>query len=173
MKNSLVIVILLTVVIVGGFVLFGKNKTTNNNLNLPSAPPVDDVYNPPSQEPSANNQNNQPPAQTGGVIPETKTVVYSDSGFSPSSLTIKVGDTVTFVNQSLKSVWPASAMHPTHKVYPGSGIEKCGTSEESKIFDACRGIAPGASWSFKFGSAGSWGYHDHLDASKFGKIIVQ
>lgn len=79
-----------------------------------------------------------------------KTVVFTDSGFSP-----------------------ASAMRPTHKVYPGSDIEKCGTAEESKIFDACRAIPAGGSWFFTFNEAGSWDYHDHLDAKNFGKIIVE
>lgn len=164
MKNSLIVVILLAVVIVGGFVLFGKNKTTTNNFDLSGAPSANTETPPASQE---------PPVQTGGIIPEMKSVVYSDTGFLPSPLTIKVGDIVTFINQSSKSVWPASAMHPTHKVYPGSDIEKCGTAEEVEIFDACRGIPPGGSWSFKFDSVGSWGYHDHLDVTKFGKIIVE
>ncbi len=104
---------------------------------------------------------------------ETNTIVFTDSGFSPAALTVRVGDTVVFENQSSVDFWPASAMHPTHKVYPGSDIEKCGTAEEAGIFDACRAIPAGGSWSFTFGEAGNWNYHNHLNAGNFGKIIVE
>lgn len=100
------------------------------------------------------------------------TITYTDSGFSPVSIPVKKGTVVVFKNESSKNMWPASAMHPTHKVYPGSGIEKCGMAEEANIFDACRGIQLGGSWSFKFVNVGTWKYHDHLDATKFGTIVV-
>ena len=64
-------------------------------------------------------------------------------------------------------------MHPTHKVYPGSDIEKCGTAEESNIFDACRGLKEGESYEFTFNEKGSWRYHDHLNIKNTGSIIVE
>lgn len=97
-------------------------------------------------------------------------IEMSSSGFSPSSITIKKGDTVTFKTVDSGSYWPASAVHPTHTVYPGSGIDKCGTG--AQIFDACGGIGEGQSWSFTFNEVGSWNYHNHLNPSNFGKIIV-
>ena len=105
--------------------------------------------------------------------PSTKTIEITALGFSPSPLTISAGDTVIFLNKDTANHWPASAMHPTHTVYPGSGIEKCGTSEQSSIFDACKGLKQGESFSFTFNQKGSWSYHDHLILGKFGKIIVQ
>ena len=103
------------------------------------------------------------------------TVVYSDEGYNPKELTIKKGDTVTFRNESSRETWPASAMHPSHTSYPGSAYAKCfdGTSDKSKLFDACRGLTQGEEWSFVFGEAGEWFYHDHNMADMFGKIIVQ
>ena len=100
-------------------------------------------------------------------------VVYSDEGYTPKELTIKKGDRVTFRNESARDSWPASAMHPSHTAYPGSSIGKCGTAEESQIFDACRGLKQGEEWSFVFDEVGTWGYHNHLNSSMFGKIIVQ
>ncbi|KKS80182.1 MAG: Plastocyanin [Candidatus Woesebacteria bacterium GW2011_GWC1_43_10b] len=100
-------------------------------------------------------------------------ITFTESGFAPSPLTIKVGETVKFVNNSESDFWVASAMHPTHKAYPGSDIDKCGTAEEDNIFDACGGIAPGGSWEFIFNEVGEWGYHDHLKANFFGKVIVE
>lgn len=107
------------------------------------------------------------------VVVSNNVVTYLDSGFSPSTLTIKAGERVTFRNESSRAFWPASAVHPTHKVYPGSDIQKCGTAEERQIFDACRGIEPGSEWSFKFDNVGTWKYHDHLNASKTGTIVVE
>jgi plastocyanin len=101
------------------------------------------------------------------------TIEITSSGFSPSTLTVTTGDTVTFTNRDSSPHWPASNVHPTHTVYPGSGITKCGTAEESGIFDACRGLAQGESWSFTFNEKGTWSYHDHLHPSLGGKIIVQ
>ena len=105
--------------------------------------------------------------------PQTYTVEITSSGFSPKELTIKNGDTVTWVNKDSKGHWPASAMHPTHTVYPGSNIEKCSTADEPNLFDSCRDIPAGESWSFTFNEAGSWGYHDHSHTGLYGKIIVQ
>lgn len=100
-------------------------------------------------------------------------VAYTNSGFSPSSVTINVGDTVRFVNESGRSFWPASAFHPTHTAYPGSDINKCDTGEALNIFDACEALASGASYSFAFTEKGSWNYHDHLNASRFGSVVVK
>jgi|SRR3989344_6392860 len=113
----------------------------------------------------------------GAVGPEMVavggTVTYTDEGFSPSPLTIKVGESVEFKNVSSRETWPASAMHPEHTVYPGTDIKKCGTDDSTQMFDACGGVVPGGSWTFTFNEKGEWGYHDHLNAKYFGKIVVQ
>ena len=100
-------------------------------------------------------------------------VVYSDEGYTPKELTIKKGDRVTFRNESARETWPASAMHPSHTVYPGSSIQKCESEEMMHIFDACIGLEEGEEWSFVFEEPGEWFYHDHLKPDMFGKIIVQ
>ncbi len=104
--------------------------------------------------------------------PELYTIKITPSGFSPKNLEINKGDIVLFLNEGSSSSWPASSVHPIHTVYPGSGISKCGTVEEENIFDACKGLANGESYSFTFNEIGTWGYHDHLIPSKNGKIIV-
>ena len=122
---------------------------------------------------SGDKEKNAGGAIDSGVSPNATTVTYTDSGFSPQTATINVGDTVTFVNGSSSVMWPASAIHPTHTIYPGSSRSKCGTAQEARIFDACRSVAPGDSWSFAFEEAGEWGYHNHLRANHKGTIIVQ
>lgn len=111
------------------------------------------------------------PVSAGGpaeVVPSAQHIVqYDGSVFSPKTVTVKKGETVTFVNNGKNSMWVASAMHPTHTVYPTKG--GCLGS----TFDACRGYGTGSSWEFTFDEVGSWGYHDHLNASAWGKVVVE
>lgn len=97
------------------------------------------------------------------------TVLYSLNGFSPATLEIPRGATVMFKNESGSPLWVASAMHPTHSVYPQKSPDDCLGSS----FDACAGVPHGASWPFTFNEIGSWNYHDHLHANKWGTIIVK
>lgn len=97
-------------------------------------------------------------------------IMYGDDGFEPTTITINRGQTVRWMNQSGGDMWVASAMHPTHSMYPGSDIEKCGTDEEPGIFDQCEN---GAVFEFTFNEAGEWGYHNHSRATHSGKVIVQ
>ena len=85
---------------------------------------------------------------------------------------INKGDIVLFLNEGSSKSWPASDVHPTHTVYPNSGISKCGTVEEENIFDACKGLANGESYSFTFNEIGTWTYHDHLKPYVGGTIVV-
>lgn len=110
----------------------------------------------------------QPNTTTTGLATSTgNTVTFTDSGFSPSTLIVKKGDTVTFKNNASNSVWVASNPHPLHNGYPTTG--GC----VSSTFDSCQNIAPGSSWSFTFDIVGSWGYHNHLNPSEGGTIKVQ
>lgn len=101
------------------------------------------------------------------ATPSEKIVDITSSGFSPRVLTINVGDTVKFVNQDSKAHWPASAIHPTHKLYPEGG--GCIGSK----FDACQSIGQGESYSFTFNIAGNWDYHDHVNPALTGTIVVR
>ena len=91
--------------------------------------------------------------------PPPKTVTISGSGFSPSLITINVGDTVKWVNNDSKAHEPASNDHPSHEIY--------------SAFDSDPGIGAGSSWSFKFNNTGTWYYHDHRSSSKTGVVVVQ
>ncbi|MEK6872599.1 MAG: hypothetical protein AABW90_01135 [Nanoarchaeota archaeon] len=106
---------------------------------------------------------------------ETKenVVEITSSGFFPQSLTISQGKEITFINKDSGLSWPASAVHTEHRAYPGSDISKCNTSEKNKIFDACGGLKNGESYSFTFNEKGSWRYHDHLNPSSTGVIVVE
>ncbi|MBI3046336.1 MAG: cupredoxin domain-containing protein [Candidatus Harrisonbacteria bacterium] len=142
MNKTIITIVAVAIIAAGGYFLLRSAYQP--------APPVSQL---PSQQPTAQ--------------PLTNTVTYTDSGFSPSALTIKKGGTVTFKNESSKTMWTASAIHPTHTLYPATG--GC----ISSAFDACKGIQPGDSWPFKFDIAGTWKYHNHLNPGDTGTIIVE
>lgn len=107
---------------------------------------------------------------TGNVVEITS------SGFEPKELTINQGEAVTFINKDIESHWPASDNHPTHTIYPGSDITICfngSIEEKSKIFDSCRGLEQGETYSFTFDEIGSWVYHDHKQSDLVGTIVVK
>lgn len=87
------------------------------------------------------------------------TVTYTDEGFSPATVEVASGTEVVFVNNSTNPFWPASAPHPAHTDLEG--------------FDAKAPVALGETYSFVFEKVGSWGFHNHLDSKKFGKVVVK
>jgi plastocyanin len=105
------------------------------------------------------------------TTPMTATITYNGTSYSPSTVTIKKGGTVTWVNSSGGQMWVASAQHPTHTVYSGTNRTAHCPDPENNDFDQCAGST--GDFSFKFDKAGSWGYHDHINASAFGKVVVE
>lgn len=101
--------------------------------------------------------------------PEPVQVEYTDQGFAPKEISIKQGDTVKFINKSSGQMWVASATHPTHTVYSGTSREKHCPDVKVEAFDQC---SAGKEFSFTFSKAGTWNYHNHLNASQFGKVAV-
>lgn len=101
--------------------------------------------------PAANELETDPNSATG----ITKVVEYTDNGFRPSKVIIAIGDTIRFTNVGSDGMWVASDNHPTHDLLPE--------------FDQ-GGV--GQSYSFTFTEAGSWGFHNHLNASETGFIEV-
>lgn len=162
MNTKNVVIWLVVIVLVIGSVYY----LSRGNSNVPATPPT------------MANQNGTAPKSTDASAPApvvTNKVEVTANGFSPSAIKVKAGDTVTWTNNDSVPHWPASAAHPTHTVYPGSGIEKCGTAAQSGIFDACKGLATGESFSFKFDQVGTWKYHDHVKpaAPFFGSVTVE
>lgn len=100
------------------------------------------------------------------------TVTYTDSGFSPSSITIKVGGAVTWVNNASDAMWVASNIHPTHTLYSGTTLSQHCPDATNSAFDSCKSIASSSSWSFKFDKTGTWKYHNHLDPGETGNVTV-
>jgi len=99
-----------------------------------------------------------PGGETPGANIQVVEVDFNGSSFAPNTVTIHQNDYVFFKNKSTVDFWPASNPHPTHTDYPG--------------FDAGKPIPPGGEYKFQFTKIGSWGYHDHLDPSIGGTVVV-
>jgi len=110
----------------------------------------------------------------GNVIAGSKenVIEITSDGFIPNSVEINAGDKVTWISKIESESWPASAMHDSEGSFSGSkacvseGVAKKGA------FDSCSGLKKGENWSFIFEQKGAWNYHDHLQAGKYGKVIV-
>ncbi|MBI5733145.1 hypothetical protein HY967_04340 [Candidatus Jorgensenbacteria bacterium] len=177
-KNTLrlvIIIAVLVVVVIGVVALQSKPGGTDLSVR-PSEPVVQPTPVKPTPAPAPTPTQTTPetpkgPANQTPSAPhnpgEDIEVIFTDAGFAPQTLTVKMGKVVTFKNLGSVQVWPASAFHPTHEIYPTTG--GCLGS----TFDACRGINSGESWSFKFDVAGNWKYHDHLNPSRSGTIVVE
>lgn len=110
-----------------------------------------------------------------GVTTGTPTVItYTDSGFSPKSVTVKVGTTVRFVNNSSHGMWVASNNHPTHTQYDGTSVaQHCAAGADTNGgFDECTAIQPQSVYSFTFAKTGTFMYHNHVSASDTGTVVV-
>ena len=95
-------------------------------------------------------------------VESAASVTFSDSGVSPSTVTIKFGESLTWVNNSSKSVQVGSANHPTHTL-----------NKELTNGEFVTDLAPGASATVTLVKKGTWGYHNHLDPSVTGKVVVE
>ncbi|MEK7531493.1 MAG: hypothetical protein AAB545_00990 [Patescibacteria group bacterium] len=88
--------------------------------------------------------------------PKTLAVTYTDSGFTPNTLEIHVGDSVTFAKEGLKVMWVASAPHPVHTDFPAFDQKKTGDS-----------------YTFTFTKIGTFKYHNHVAPGNNGIITVK
>jgi plastocyanin len=141
--------IALLVIVIGGLV--GWYYFKGGVSMTPKQPATQVTESTPSQEQSTE-------SATGTVTQGKVTVVYNDNGFSPAKITVKKGTTVAFENKSSGSMWVASDVHPTHQLLPG--------------FDAKKGISSGAAYEYTFVKVGTWTYHNHLQPTQVGTVIV-
>ncbi|MEX1113189.1 MAG: cupredoxin domain-containing protein, partial [Patescibacteria group bacterium] len=98
------------------------------------------------------------PETAASAAPQSVSVTLRDGAFSPDEVTIEAGQSVVFVNESGASAVIASDPHPTHTDL---------RSLESGTLES------GASYLFVFNERGNWGFHNHLEPSQTGTVIVQ
>jgi len=153
MSNSVktILAIVVLVLIGGGLFLAASSKTNNSNSGN-KAPSTH------STTTDATKTQTQKSTTTPNAAAAADTITYDGSSFSPSSLTVKVGDAIEITNQSSASLAFNSDQHPTHTDEPELNV---GT------------IDAGQTKTFNVTKAGSWGYHNHLNPSQKGMIVAQ
>lgn len=140
---------------------FSQSKRADEQSQKPQSQPEQ----PNQEKKKTGNAPGQTPQYSGEpgidnpVQPEVRQVDMTASGFSPATITIKKGDYIQFVNKDSDTHWPASNPHPVHDGYPG--------------FDAKKALRQNEKYRFQFTRTGTWGYHDHLNPSKSGTVIVE
>lgn len=90
------------------------------------------------------------------------TVTFSDSGVDFATVTVKSGGTVTWTNSGSNTIAVASNPHPTHT-----------DNQELTNGQSTLQLTPGASATVTLSKKGTWGYHNHLDLSVGGKVVVE
>lgn len=145
MNNKILIGVIIVVIIIGGAVVLLNNKAqTSTSTNAPTS--------------STGSTNNQAGPSSTANQGQTTVTLTADDGFSPSTLTIKAGTKVTWVNNSGEDATINSNPHPTHTDYPPLNLGA---------------FSNGQSLSLTFDKPGTYGYHNHFNPSQKGTIIVQ
>lgn len=161
MKSWLWLVFLVVVILVV-FAVMAAVKPKTAEAPLATEEPLSEETSPGGQ-PIQLAPSESPEVSSSPTVSEspaaTTTISISDTGFTPAKIVVKAGTTVTFMNNGQALHRPASNPHPTHTDLAG--------------FDAQKGLATGESYSFTFTKVGTWGYHDHLNTSMAGSVVVQ
>lgn len=171
MNRIVKFVIILIVIVLGGYFLLRGSQTEapSENIGVPNEEPNM------SSEPNMSVESGMPIMGNNKVVEKQvmKLITYTNGGYSPSTLNIQIGDTVTFQNDSSEAMWSASGMHPTHTLYSGTSRSNHCPDLNNTSFDACKGYLPGTAWSFTFTKVGTWKYHNHLNPTFLGTIVVE
>ncbi len=162
MKTSKIVWIVVAVLVIGALLYFYKGSSTSvvNTVAINKGSPVVTTEIPSTSSSS----------KLAEIPPMTVNVVYGPNGFSPSTVVISKGSKVTFTNKGGDEMWVASNPHPTHEGYSGTTKDKHCPDTTGTAFDQC---SAGATYSFTFEKVGTWGYHNHGNASDKGTIIVK
>ena len=138
--NKKIAMIIAAVVVFGGGGIVILNKKTDNTSKTSDAQSSPATTNTPVQAKQA-----------------AATITYSNSGFSPSTTTVKSGDLVSISNTSSTSLQLDSDPHPAHTDNSDLNV---GT------------IKPGQSKTFTVTKTGTFGFHNHLNSNNTGSITI-
>ena len=145
--NKILLAVAAVVVLLGGFLLL-----TNNTKNS-----VTQTQTTTTQPTAAQASPTVNPTEAMMMEEETIVTLTAD-GFSPSTITVKTGTKVTWTNKTGGPATVDSDPHPVHTLWPFLNL---GT------------FANGSTVSVTFDKAGTYTYHNHLNSSQKGTVVVQ
>ena len=166
MQKQILWAIVIVIVLGGAYLLWANSGTSAPAPQQAEGTPTGAT----SESPAANEQaGTGATASTGTNAGTSAAVTYDGSSFSPSTVTIKKGDTVTFTSTG-GSMWVATGPHPAHTGYGGTDLQTHCAAGAAPSFDQC-GV--GATYTFTFDKSGTWPYHNHRNPGAFGKVVVE
>ncbi len=171
--NNTVKGILVAIIIIGGIalvvMLVMRNSDEEESPANTQAPVEENRNEELPNSPSDSASTSEPSGNERDVAAE---VTYRNGEFSPQEVTIDQGETVRFVNEGNDDMWVGSDQHPTHTEYDGTSTnEHCENGDAvGGAFDQCR---VGETYTFTFEKTGEWEYHNHVNASAGGMVIVE
>jgi len=142
---------ILLVVVIAGALLFVNNANRQQSSSVNPTPQASETTISPTSSPSASPTNGQ-------AIENETTVVLGNSGFTPATVTIKVGEKVVWKNESGEPATVSSDPHPVHTNYPPLNLGNFKDGENLELI---------------FTEAGTYGYHNHFNSSQKGTVIVK
>jgi plastocyanin len=141
-RQIIIFVAIIAVLVAIGAVVIANRQPTPEASPSPSPTPTAAAQTSPSTSAS----------------PASLTMVYTASGFSPQTITLTSGKTLTFKNDTSETIQVDSNPHPQHTDNPELNA---GT------------IMPGESKTVTLTKAGTWKIHNHLDSTDQATVIVQ
>lgn len=143
---------LVLLLVIGAVVLFGGNYLLSGKQGMGE----NGVAGPLVENPQQPRTSETAPSTT---VPTTRNkVTLSAEGFSPKVLTIKAWETVTWENNLGEIAAVNSDAHPAHTKYPPLNLGQ---------------FSSGQTLSLLFDQPGTYGYHNHLNPSQFGTVVVE
>lgn len=144
---KLLIGIIIALVIAGiGFSVLNKQTATPQNAAQQNQGLTQTVAQP----------TNNP---TGSVQNQTvANISLTNQGFEPSTITIKTGTKVVWTNKSSDAATVNSDPHPIHNLFPFLNLGR---------------FEPGSQLDVIFSDKGKFTYHNHLNPSDKGTVIVE
>lgn len=145
MNKGLWALIAAIIIVVGGVLIYNRNHKSNSNNSVNTTM---------SSNMSSTNSSAASNASsgTGSNSQSTNSVSIKDFAFSPSGITVKKGTKVTWTNND----------STTHTV----------TETDSQSGPNSGDLSPGGSYSFTFGTAGTYHYHCSIHTSMTGTVTV-
>jgi len=145
-KNIVLGLVILIAVAIGSYFVFHKDAVAPENTAAQTSSP-------------APGQVSEPPAPTTATIQTVAaTIMFSNSGFSPATTTVKSGGSITIKNSSSSELDFDSDPHPVH-------------TDDTDL--NAGNIAAGESKTITVTKKGAFGFHNHLDPSQNGKIVIE
>ncbi len=105
-----------------------------------------------------------------------ETILYTNKGFEPNTLTVKLGTTVEWNNVSERLMWVASDPHPAHTDLHGfdeRGVDGQNEQTSWNFTPTAYAHTGGSPYSYTFTKVGRWSYHNHLNPADRGVVVVE